>query len=88
VSIFAWVWWGITWMAMLLPAHLTNLIAYEKAPPAGLWVGLVLVVVPIAVHGLIILYGLCGAMRCLVGHDFSYVIPGNWLESRMRAATK
>jgi len=67
---------------------LANPIAYEKAAPAGLWVGLILMVLPVAVHGLIIFCGLWGAACCLGGHDFRYAIIRNWLESRMQEAAK
>jgi len=77
-----WCCWGGLWMAMLLPPLFTNPQAYEKAPPGGLWVGLILMVVPIAISGLTTLYGLWGAARCLGGHDFKYAIIGNWLESQ------
>jgi uncharacterized Tic20 family protein len=80
VSMMAWLGWGLLWMAMLLPPLFTNPAAYDKAPPPGLWIGLILMVVPIGISGLIHLYALCGAVRCLGGHDFKYVVIGNWLE--------
>jgi hypothetical protein len=47
-----------------------------------LWAGLILMIVPPGIWGLIILYGLWGAGRCLGGHDFKYAIIGKWLESQ------
>ena len=82
VAFLAWAFWGVLWMLMLLPPIFANPQAYEKAPPAGLWVGLVLMFVPIAISGLTILYGLWGAARCLSGHDFRYAIIGRWLEKQ------
>lgn len=81
-----WCCWGATWMALLLPPLFANPDAYQSAPPAGLWVGLALLVVPFGIMGLIMLYGLWGAARCLGGHDFNYAIIGNWLESREQKA--
>jgi uncharacterized protein len=78
VTTLAWCCWGILWMIMLLPPLLTNPAAYEKTPPSGLWLGLTLMVVPLAIWGLTILYGLWGAARCLGGHDFQYTIIGKW----------
>jgi uncharacterized Tic20 family protein len=73
--------WGALWMTMLLPPLFANPDAYTHAPPAGLWVGLALMVVPLGLWGLTILYGLWGAVRCLGGHSFKYIIIGNWLDS-------
>jgi hypothetical protein len=47
-----------------------------------LWVGLALILVPLALWGLMILYGLYGAVRCMGGHEFKYAVIGNWLESQ------
>ncbi len=80
-SVLIWACWGMAWMAMLLPPLFLDPAAYDKAPPAGLWVGLLLLVVPIAVTILIVLYGIWGAVRCLGGHDFKYAIIGSWLAS-------
>ena len=81
ITIIAWCCWGALWMLMLLPPLFANPEAYNYAPPPGLWIGLFLMVVPFAIWGLTILYGLWGAVRCLGGHDFRYVIIGNWLDS-------
>jgi hypothetical protein len=79
---------GITWTATVSTAPVVDLQASKKAALAGLWAGLPLTMGATSIDGPIILHGLCGAMRCLVGHDFRYAIPGNWLESRMQGATK
>jgi uncharacterized Tic20 family protein len=81
LTMFAWCCWGALWMLMFLPPMFSNPEAYQYAPPAGLWVGLFLMVVPFGIWGLTILYGLWGAVRCLGGHDFEYAIIGKWLES-------
>lgn len=82
IAMVAWCCWGMLWMAMLLPPLFANPAAYETAPPAGLWFGLLLMVVPLGIGGLTILYGLWGASRCFGGHDFEYVIIGSWLNSQ------
>jgi hypothetical protein len=82
VTMLAWCCWGILWMVMLLPPLFANPGAYDSAPPAGLWIGLILMFVPLAMWGLTILYGLWGAARCFGGHDFKYVIIGKWLENQ------
>ena len=81
VSLVSWVCWGLVWMAMLLLPLFANPEAYEEVPPAGLWIGLLLIAVPIATHVLIVLYALWGAVRCLGGHDFTYAVIGRWLDS-------
>mgnify|MGYP001828301959 CR=1 FL=1 len=82
LTMFVWCCWGALYMAMIMVPLLSNPGAYESAPPAGLWVGLVLMIVPFGIWGLTILYGLYGAARCLGGHDFKYAVIGNWLNSQ------
>jgi uncharacterized Tic20 family protein len=82
ISLLGWCCWGVLLMALTLPPVIANPDAYEKAPPDGLWVGLALIVVPLAIWGLTVLYGLYGALRSLRGDDFKYAIIGDWLESQ------
>ena len=82
VTMLAWCCWGVLWVAMFLPPLLANPGAYQTAPPPGLWIGLILMIIPFTIWGLSILYGLWGAARCLGGHDFKYAIIGNWLEGQ------
>ena len=82
LTTLAWCCWGLLWMLMFLPPLMANPDAYAYAPPAGLWVGMFLMVLPSGLWGLTILYGLWGAVRCLGGHDFKYAIVGNWLDSQ------
>jgi uncharacterized Tic20 family protein len=82
LTMVAWCCWGVLWMLMLLPPLFFNPEAYEAAPPAGMWAGLALMIVPFAIWGLTILYGLWGAVRSLGGHDFKYAIIGNWVEKQ------
>ena len=82
ITMVAWCCWGILYMMMIFVPLVNNPGAYEAAPPAGLWVGMFLMIVPFGIWGLIILYGLYGAVRCLGGHDFKYAIIGNWLEGQ------
>lgn len=82
VTMLAWCCWGALWAVMFLPPMLSNPEAYENVPPPGLWIGLILMIVPFAIWGLTILYGLWGAARCFGGHDFKYAVIGNWLEGQ------
>ncbi len=82
VVFLAWAFWGVLWTLLLLVPIFANPGAYDNAPPAGLWVGLILMLVPIAISGLTVLYGLWGAARCLGGHDFRYAVIGRWLEKQ------
>lgn len=82
LSTLAWCFWGLLWMLMLLPPLFANPEAYESAPPAGLWAGLILMAIPLSFWVFTIVYGLYAAVRCLGGHDFKYIIIGNWLDSR------
>jgi uncharacterized protein len=81
VTMVAWCCWGLLWMMLILVPLTSNPQAYEVAPPAGLWIGLGLMIIPLGIWGLTILYGLWGAVRCLNGEDFRYVLIGRWLES-------
>ena len=77
-----WTCWGVGWLGMTLTPVIVNPGAYEATPPAGMWIGLLLGLVPLALGALIVLYGLFGAVRCLAGHDFRYALIGRWLGRR------
>ncbi len=79
VTMLAWCCWGLLWVILILVPLSSHPAAYQAAPPAGMWVGLVLLIFPLGLWGLTILYGLWGAVRCLGGHDFKYAVIGNWL---------
>lgn len=83
VTMLAWCCWGVLYTAMILVPLLSNPGAYQSAPPAGLWLGLFLIVVPLAIWGLTILYGLWGAVRCFGDHDFRYAAIGRWVDSQI-----
>jgi uncharacterized Tic20 family protein len=82
ITMIAWCCWIGLYMMMIFVPLVNNPGAFEATPPAGLWVGMALMIVPLGFWGLIILYGLYGAVRCLGGHDFKYAIIGNWLEGQ------
>ena len=82
ISVLFWCLWGALWMALLLPPLIANPEAYETNPPPGLWIGLILMIVPFGVMGLVTLYGLWSALRSFNGHDFKYIVIGNWLKDR------
>jgi uncharacterized Tic20 family protein len=82
ITMAFWCCWGLAWMVLILVPLANNPEAYDNNPPATLWLGLVLMIVPLAAWGLTILYGIYGAARCFGGHDFKYVIIGNWLEGQ------
>ena len=74
------------WMVMILVPVMGNPEAYENSPPATIWLGLFLMIVPLGVWGLTLLYGLYGAARCFGGHNFKYAVIGNWLASQEQTA--
>ena len=82
VTMLAWCCWGALYTAMILVPLISNPDAYQSAPPAGLWLGLFLMVFPFAIWGLTILYGLWGAVRCFGGHDFRYAVIGRWVDGQ------
>jgi uncharacterized Tic20 family protein len=81
LTMVAWCCWGALWMLMIFPPLFANPDAYYYGPPPGLWVGMFFMIIPFAVWGFTILYGLWAAVRCLGGHDFRYAIVANWLDS-------
>lgn len=81
VVLLSWCCWGVLLMALILPPVIANPGLYENNVPPGFWAGMALMLVPLVLWGLAILYALWGAVRCLNGHDFQYVIVGRWLES-------
>jgi uncharacterized Tic20 family protein len=74
-----WCCWGVLWAAMILGPLFSDPRVYNHEPPAGLWIGLALMIVPLGIWGLTFIYGLWGGVRCFGGHDFKYAIIGNWL---------
>jgi uncharacterized Tic20 family protein len=82
VTTVCWCCWGALYMAMILAPIISNPDRYEDTPPATVWLGLVLMIIPLAVWGLTVLYGLYASARCFGGHDFKYAVIGNWLESQ------
>jgi len=74
--------WIAVWMVMWVPAMAASPEVYKDVPPAGMWIGLALMIVPIGVWVVTMVYGLIGAVRTLGGHDFQYVVIGKWLKSQ------
>jgi uncharacterized Tic20 family protein len=76
-TIVAWGCWTVFYLLSLVPL-MANPDAYAQ-PPWFFWVGLVSMVVPFALMGLLALYGLYGALRTMQGRPFRYVVLGNWI---------
>jgi uncharacterized Tic20 family protein len=82
VTMTCWCCWGLLWTASIMAPLISNPERYENQPPASLWWGLVLMIIPLGVWGLTTLYGMYGAARCFGGHDFKYAVIGDWLKSQ------
>ena len=82
ITMAFWCCWGLLWMFLMFAPLIGNPEAYNGDPPATLWLGLFLMIVPLGVWGLTILYALYAAVRCFGGHDFKYAVIGNWLQSQ------
>jgi len=82
LTMLAWCCWGLLWMLMIMVPLINNPEVYETTPPAGLWVGMAFMAVPLGIWALTILYALWGAVRCLGSHDFKYAIIGNWVKAQ------
>jgi uncharacterized Tic20 family protein len=72
--------WGIFWILIVTPSVI--LAPSSAAPPPGFWIGLVSLACPLSLFGILVLYGIWGAIRMLGGHDFRYLLIGDWLRRR------
>jgi uncharacterized Tic20 family protein len=82
LNLLVWLGWTVLFLLLLLPPLISNPDAYEETPPSGMWIGLILMLVPLGISLLTMLYGLWGGLRCLNGHDFRYIVIGRWLRHR------
>jgi hypothetical protein len=79
-----WACWLTLWLVITLQPLGAGWVEYwvtfgTHGPPAGLWIGLLLVLAPLTAEALTVLYGLWGGVRCLAGHDFRYAVVGDRL---------
>ncbi len=77
-AVLLWTIWGIfyalTWIPLIqAPAQL------ESAPPPIFWIGLGSMGIPLLFMLAWIAYGLWGAVQCLRGRDFEYILIGRFL---------
>ena len=82
LTMLVWCCWGLLWTLLLMVPLINNPEAYNTTPPAGMWIGLALGIIPLAVVAATVIYGLIGAARTLGGHDFRYAVIGRWLKSQ------
>lgn len=80
VTMASWCCWTALYFASFIP--LMSAAEAGAEPPFFFWFSMLLMFVPLAIMGLWILGGLWGALRCLRGHDFTYIVVGNWLEGQ------
>jgi len=74
-----WICWGSLYGISFIPI-IMNPQQYENKPPAFFFVSLALMVIPLALAGLWVLYGLWAGVRTLQGREFRYLVIGPWLE--------
>jgi uncharacterized Tic20 family protein len=80
VQLIGWGCWGCLYGLSFIPM-IANAERYKDAPPPiFFFISLGLMVVPLALMGLWMLYGLWGALRTFQGHDFRYIVLGRMLE--------
>jgi uncharacterized Tic20 family protein len=82
LTTLVWCCWGLALLVLVAAPMSVDPAAYESAPPATLWLGMALMIIPIGIWGLAILYALYGAARCFGGHDFAYAVVGPWLKDQ------
>ena len=78
ISIVFWGCWGVVYTLSLVPL-IAEPDRYAE-PPAFFWLGLLSVIVPLAIMGLLVVYGLWGAVRAFQGGQFRYLLVGRWIE--------
>lgn len=74
-----WVCWTIGYTMSLIPI-MVKPSAYPE-PPAMFWIGLLAMLIPFGLMGLVMLYGLWVALRSFQGQPFRYLLIGPWLSS-------
>jgi uncharacterized Tic20 family protein len=74
--------WVLFWFLMMIPSAAMG--SPHAGPPLGFWIGSGFLVCPLALAGILILYGLWAAVRAFGGHDFRYLVIGDWLGRRSR----
>jgi hypothetical protein len=79
VMTLAWCCWLMFYFATFIPM-MAQLDQNPDVLPPSFWIGLLSMVVPLAVMGLWLLYGLWGSLRCFQGLDFQYVFVGRWVK--------
>ena len=75
--------WFFFWLFVTIPFAASA--PPQAGPPLGFWMGFGFLVCPLTLVGILVLYGLWGAVRALGGHDFRYLIIGDWLGRRSGA---
>lgn len=74
--------WGIFAASLVAIPMIASPELYQDAPPPSMWIGVSVLILPCGLWLLTIVYGLWGAIRCLAGDEFEYVIVGRWLAQR------
>ncbi len=80
VTMASWVFWTVLFTVSFIPI-MANPAAYEgAAPPPLFFISMASMVIPFAIMGILMLYGLVGGFLVLTGRDFRYFILGGLLE--------
>lgn len=79
VMTLAWCCWLGFYFATWIPL-IPQLEQNPDTLPPLFWIGLASMVVPFAIMGLWVLYGLWAAARVFQGADFRYLLVGRWVE--------
>jgi uncharacterized Tic20 family protein len=78
VAVILWTAWGIFYALTWIPL-IQNPGQFESAPPPIFWIGLGSMAIPLLAMLAWIAYGLWGAVQCLCGRDFQYILIGRFL---------
>jgi uncharacterized Tic20 family protein len=79
LSVIAFCLWGALFFSMMMAPMMANPELYQNTPPPSMWFGMTMLICPCGLWLTTILYGIWGAIRCLSGSDFDYIIIGRWL---------
>ena len=77
LTVLCWLCWSGAYLVSMVPI-IANPNAYPE-PPWFFWAGMASMILPFLFTGLLYLYGLWGAVRCLQGRPFRYVLLGPWV---------
>ena len=80
LTMAGWVFWMLLFFASFIPIMARPTAYKGAAPPPLFFISMASMLIPFAIMGVLMLYGLVGGFLVLRGQDFRYFILGRLLE--------